>query len=77
MSFIHFEWIGHMDPSDPYELSLPIEPKVIRPVSRSVLQQRIADAPMPLEHMVDYSASGLVTLTWTIPPKIDDATIQW
>ena len=32
---------------------------------------------MSLKHMVNYSDDGLVTLTWTIPPRIDDATIQW
>lgn len=32
---------------------------------------------MPLGHMVNYSADGLVTLTWTMPPRINDPTIQW
>ena len=60
MSLIHFEWIGHIDPSDPYEFRLPIEPKVWRPISRSVLERRIGDAPKPLQHMVHYSDEGLV-----------------
>lgn len=40
------------------------------------VQRRIDIAPMPLEHMVYYSETGLVTFTWTNPPMVDGPTID-
>lgn len=77
MSFTHFEWIGHFDPADPYELALPIEPKAVRPLSPEAVERRIRDAPEPVGHMVHYSDAGIVTFRWTQPPFVEASTIEW
>lgn len=76
MSFIHYEIVAHVDPTDPIQFGAPSRPKVLREIDPQVVEHVLKSFSPRLDHIVELSQDGCAICVWSSVPSVPWATIE-
>jgi len=76
MSFVHYEIVGHIDPSDPVAADWPPHPKVVRVVDPAPVVRVLSSMAKKIDHIVHITSDGFVRCQWSSDLSVGRETVE-